>query len=100
VGGEGGTQEREKGRDVISLFGDEIPEVDPSRTLIRKRLGPYNYRPRFDVARCCGTCSHHFMRKANKTYHKCELLGDSAAPSTDIRVRWVCDAWHQDREKM
>jgi len=50
-----------------------------------------NYRESDGRARC-GNCVHHFKKQFNEpSYHKCELIGDSNAITTDIRVFHVCD---------
>jgi hypothetical protein len=48
------------------------------------------------AGRTCGECAHHWVRRYDKAYHKCELVGDTAGPATDIRVRWpACARWEE-----
>lgn len=46
----------------------------------------------------CGTCHHHVIASANRTYHKCALhvLGTSSSEASDIRVRWpACELYRE-----
>lgn len=36
----------------------------------------------------CGDCRHLYAKRYSRTYHKCELRGDTNGPATDHRVRW------------
>ena len=84
---------------MIDLFGNPITNLDfelNRKTLIRKVLGPLNYRECEEDWRRCGTCAKHVVRRGR--YHKCKLLGTSFSAATDIRVYHVCDAWERPEE--
>lgn len=81
---------------MIDLFGKEVADEDPGpprETLIKKNLGPYNYRPREETMKCCITCAHSLVITYSKSYYKCEILGLSHSVSTDIKAKHVCDKW-------
>jgi hypothetical protein len=45
------------------------------------------------VGATCGGCAHHFERRRNKTWHKCDYTATGGAGS-DIRVGWpACTRW-------
>jgi hypothetical protein len=37
----------------------------------------------------CGDCVHFYGKSYARTYHKCELFGDSGGPATDWLVHFV-----------
>jgi hypothetical protein len=83
---------------VTDLFGATITDKDFEplpKTIIRKAIGKYRYRKAENDWQRCSTCAHHFTRytRAGHYFHKCELVGCSAGPGTDIRAGNVCDAW-------
>lgn len=55
-----------------------------------------NYRKSKSKERC-KVCKHcGYVQYAN-SYYKCDLLGLSSSPATDIRVNNVCDKFEIDR---
>lgn len=72
------------------LFGIEQHE----EKLIRNKSGSFNFNPCIPVygngpdGAKCKTCKHLYAKQFSKTYHKCELRGNSNGPSTDHRVNW------------
>jgi hypothetical protein len=58
----------------------------------------HNYRKRLHAsADCCGTCKHHGAKSLHGTrYHKCDLIGNSNGPATDVRVSYVCDKFETE----
>lgn len=87
---------------MSDLFGNPMAPSDwedKPRTMIRRILGPYNYRPSADPGRRCATCSNHFVKTHSKRYHKCALLRCSSSIATDIRARNVCDRWEAADER-
>jgi len=56
-----------------------------------------NYRLAGDKAVCCKTCANlRGISFHDKNYYKCRLIGCSASPATDIRLRDVCDRWERE----
>jgi hypothetical protein len=76
---------------VIDLFGKEV----------RRILGPLHYRPAAIKSRSCATCAHClFWEVGSKRFRKCDLVTPGGFPSsaaTDVRARWVCDAWEKEK---
>lgn len=79
---------------MTDLFGNTVSEeVRKAKPAITRILGPLHYRPSEGKERRCATCAHHMLHLYARTYHKCDLVGSSNGPGTDIRAKWVCDAW-------
>ncbi len=52
------------------------------------RLGP--------EGRTCAECGHCYRRRFNHVFTKCELVGDTAGPATDISSRWpACERFKE-----
>ena len=44
----------------------------------------------------CGDCLHLRTKQATKRYFKCELVGDTSGPATDIRKSWAaCEKFEE-----
>lgn len=55
----------------------------------KKRNG---YTKSWYMDKRCGKCAHCFSKgQHGKNYYKCDLMGCSASPATDIRVGHVCN---------
>ena len=50
-----------------------------------------NYREAETKSESCKQCTHRLTKKFSKNYHKCKLLSLKAAPTSDIRLKMVCD---------
>jgi hypothetical protein len=86
---------------MTDLFGNEDTGKEYAghhQSPMQRILGPLNYRPSTDKAVRCSTCSHHMLHCAGRVYHKCDLVGCTLGPGTDIMSRWVCDAWEKTEE--
>jgi hypothetical protein len=88
---------------MIDLFGNETSGEYTGRhqhTLIKRKLGPLHYRPSTDKSVRCATCTHRFLKAGHaKRYYKCDLVGCTASPASDIRMGHVCDAWSKQTEE-
>ena len=88
---------------IENLFGES---VDLEQKQERKTRIPYKSKyQKFKEAnhymtgskkRCCKLCDHCLSTgmRNTKSYYKCELIGDSRGPATDIRLRDVCDKFN------
>lgn len=86
---------------MSDLFGNPLTMKDweeKPKTIIRRKLGPLNYRPCESPGKCCRTCMNCHVHEYGKRYYKCALVGCSASMATDIRVRHVCDRWEERYE--
>lgn len=72
------------------LFGNEYDE-NQNLPKSRKIKDRYGYIAKSTNEQKCKNCNH-LMRKEyhNKVYYKCENLGDSQGPATDIRLSGFC----------
>jgi hypothetical protein len=80
---------------VNDLWGQPVVERPPISHGVLRVLGPLHYRKAESPKQSCKTCARHFAHDHARTYHKCELVGCSHGPGTDIRVGWVCDQWKE-----
>ena len=80
---------------MIDLFGNDIPDVEPSGTSQYIRFKQNNaYRESVNNAECCKTCAWLIKSEYHdKNYYKCELMGVSSSEATDIRLKNVCNKW-------
>jgi hypothetical protein len=73
-----------------NLFGEEVEIQDKTNSPYIKWKRENNYRESRND-RKCKNCDHLIKKDYhNKTYYKCELLGHSFGPATDIRLKNVC----------
>ncbi len=73
---------------------DKAKEAKASAYMIWKKR--FNYRKSDSNVERCKNCIHHADGMYHgKTYHKCELLGISHSPATDIRISSVCNNWER-----
>lgn len=76
------------------LFGNDTPvqERKPGRPSKLERWAKQaDYRPaERGSSRRCGNCLEFFIKRYSGKYFKCRRLGNSNAPSTDIRAGHVC----------
>lgn len=82
---------------MTDLFGAPMMDDDFRRrpkTLITKVLGPLHYRKAETREKSCKTCARCFMHgSARRHWFKCDLVGSSNGPATDVRAGRVCDSW-------
>lgn len=75
------------------LFGGESRLVMPSRSpyanfrLVRRYIRATG---KANCSNCVHSCQLDYH---DKTYRKCELMGDSRSPNTDVSRRMVCNAY-------
>lgn len=77
-----------------SLFGDEIPDVEPAVPIGSYQKTKFNnhYRRSKEDKICCKYCRYvGYFRYHDKGYYKCSIIGISHSTATDIRARNVCD---------
>lgn len=75
---------------VPDLFGGETVIVENSPYKHFKQAN--NYRLSTGNERC-KNCFYSFGKHYAKRYYKCKLMGNSASPASDIRLRDVCNLW-------
>ena len=77
------------------LFGGETSIVESGQHSPYKRFRMYqNYRNRTEPHKTCETCVHSFMQDGGShRYRKCELIGTSHGPGTDVSKNKVCNKW-------
>ena len=79
---------------ILDLFGQEHElksAVDKKGKKKRSYAKPTN--PRIAISGStpgekCKNCVHFFRKQYSKTYLKCELIGNTNGPGTDIRANW------------
>lgn len=84
-----------------SLFGYEIPDVDPVKTeeSSYQRWKRQNYYHKADKGGYrCKNCKHICKVEMANTYYKCRLLGVSGSAATDICVGHVCNLFEERSE--
>lgn len=73
------------------LFGGESLVVHGSRSWIQDFKVSKQYRKATGKENC-GNCKYSFRRDR---YRKCEFLGDTCSPNTDVSMRKVCNAYEK-----
>jgi hypothetical protein len=80
---------------MTDFWGNKIHEPDKtykSKYQIWKKENNFRKAARAGIS--CRTCGHLCKSEYyDKTYYKCELLGISHGPATDIRLSNLCDLW-------
>ena len=87
---------------MIGLFGDEVIDTNLPSKLSKYQVFKiqHHYRYASEKFVCCGKCENHIRGEYHdKIYHKCDLLGCSHGPATDIRVSKVCDLFKKEVDK-
>lgn len=88
---------------MISLFGEEIPDIDKNTS-----LGRYvhfrainNYRLGKPYERCA-LCLHRFSKRwrRDRRVFKCALQGCSCSANSDIRLKNVCNLFARNMESV
>ena len=84
---------------MISLFGDEIPNVAP-KPQTAKKGGHYAAPGTGPEGESCGTCRYAVRRKlSSKSVYKCELARRcwTHGPGSDIRLKDpACGGWRAE----
>ena len=56
-----------------------------------------NYRKADELSDIrCKNCKYLIIKQYSKNYYKCELLGISGSPATDVRLSNVCNLFEID----
>ena len=80
---------------MISLFGEEIPDVAPKATA--KKGGHFAAPGTGPAGETCGTCKHLVrIQLSSKAVHKCQLahFNWTHGPGSDIRCKdAACGGW-------
>jgi hypothetical protein len=84
------------------LFGGETAVIVPGNSPYKIFRISANYRKRNLEEQVCGrfclTCCHIMrIEYHDKAYHKCELMGDSRGPASDINRYCVCNKWEESK---
>ena len=59
-----------------------------------------NFRKANETEISCRTCKNLcYYDYHNKRYYKCEYLGFSHGPATDIRLSNLCDLWKEEEPR-
>ena len=83
---------------MTDLFGNEVNDEPRIRRKLFSVLP--HYRQSVTTQRCanCAHCQLHEVYHAKpKRWRKCGLVG-GGSPETDVKARWVCDAWEKTEE--
>jgi hypothetical protein len=81
------------------LFGGDTLVVEPKRSPYANWRTDALYR-RAEDRKNCGNCNHSYMtRNGARRYRKCQLLGVSHSPATDVSNRFVCNHWMEVRDE-
>lgn len=68
---------------------------EPAKIIFRSKYQKWKYDNNYRKADYlsdirCKNCKYLIKRQYSKNYYKCELLGESSSPATDIRLSNVC----------
>jgi hypothetical protein len=81
---------------MTDFWGNEIKEQEPIRSKYQAWKKEHNFKKASNADISCRTCNHCCRSEYhNKNYYKCELLGISHGPATDIRLSNLCDLWEE-----
>lgn len=78
----------------FDLFGGETEKG--RQTLLNKAGYRKATLEEKNAGTVCGVCAYSIRKKWDKTYYKCELIGDSNAPTTDIRLSGTCPKFKKE----
>jgi len=84
---------------TMNLFGElvdyPVDQRNPSK--YDRWKASVNYRAsKGDKSIRCKNCVHLIKKVYSKTYYKCELMGNTNGPASDIRVNCVCDKFRKE----
>ena len=79
-------------QEQITLFDIDN---EPIKVVFKSKYQKWKYENNYQKADYlsdirCKNCKYLIQRKLSKNYYKCQLLGESSSPATDVRLSNVC----------
>lgn len=76
------------------LFGNEYDLSDVlKKGPVQNLKNHLKYRKSESKEKRCKTCLFCYSKQYSKKYYKCEKIGNSNGPATDIALSYICDLW-------